>query len=649
MNEIGVTAPASPVSPVVRVCRPILAVLLTVGSLSWSANVFTNLGIALFIEQFLAAMLGLALALVFLHYPRERGTKRTNLPWYDAVAAVAGLGACAYVTAVFPDLADRLMDGPVDAFVVSAILVVLCIEGLRRTSGYALLTIVLFFIAYGFIGHLVPGEMQTREVKPWDLISYLGLDNNALLGLPVVVGTTIVLTFIFFGQLLVKSGGSVFFNDISLAIMGRYRGGSAKIAITASSLFGSISGVAVSNIVATGVVTIPLMKRSGFSPRLAASVEAVASTGGQLMPPVMGAVAFLMADFLEVPYRNIVVAALVPSLLYYVALFIQADLEAARHGISRVPESEIPRARDVLTKGWLFILPFAALIYALFVLNWRAETSAILASIITLGIGLTVGYKGKKMVLRDVWDSLVATGTAILDILMIVAGAGFIIGVLQVSGLGGAFTFLIVSFGDGNLVVLLLISAILCIVLGMGMPTLGVYVLLAVIVAPSLVEVGVDPLAAHMFILYFGMMSLITPPVAVAAFFAASIAEAPAMGTGWTSMRFGWTAYVVPFLFVFSPALLLQGDSAVDLTWAISTAIAGVWLMSASMIGYFSRRMTIIVRLGFMIAGILLLIPHELAPWAGWTDLVGAALGITVATIEIMAGREAKRLAVSTE
>jgi len=617
-----------PVSPVVVRLRPVLAVMLTVGSLAWSGDVYRALGLTLFVEQFLSAMLGLALALVFLHYPALRGTERTSLPWYDVLAVFSAIAVGTYASIFFPDISERMNRSPLDALIVSAVFIFLGIEGLRRTAGYSLLVIVLIFVIFALIGHLVPGELQTREVEPLDLIIYLGLDSNALLGLPIVVGTTIVLTFIFFGQLLIKSGGSHFFNDISLVLMGRYRGGSAKIAITASSLFGSISGVAVSNIVATGVVTIPLMKRAGFSPRLAASIEAVASTGGQLMPPVMGAVAFLMADFLEMPYREIVIAALVPSLLYYVALFIQADLEAARNGIARVEEDQIPELMDVLRLGWLFILPFVGLIYALFWLNWTAETSALLASGIVLVVGLLFGYKGKRMSLIDIWDALIRTGLSILDILMIVAGAGFIIGVLGITGLGFAFTFLIVEFGGGNLFLLLVVSAVLCIILGMGMPTLGVYVLLAVIVAPSLVEVGITPIAAHMFILYFGMMSLITPPVAVAAFFAASIAQAPAMGTGWTSMRFGWTAYVVPFLFVFSPSLLLQGDDSVTLAADVVTAVFGVWLVSAAMIGYFINALSFVMRALAILAGILLLIPQELAIGTVWTDILGGILAL---------------------
>ena len=615
---------------------------LTLAAIAWSADLYREVGIVILLEQFLAPMLGTALALVFLNFPRRRKTERTDVPWYDWIAAIAGFSAGIYSSIVFPDLQDRLSDIPLDALIIAIIFVLLCLEGLRRTTGYALLIIVCLFIGYSQIGHLVEGDMQTLEVK-WNFYtSYIALDSSGLLGLPMVVATTIVIAFVFFGQLLSRSGGAMVFNEVSLALMGRYRGGSAKIAITASSLFGSISGVAVSNIVATGIITIPMMKKSGYSNRMAASVEAVASTGGQLMPPVMGAVAFLMADFLEVPYSSIVVAALVPAFLYYVALFIQADLEAAKGGIDRVPEEEIPDLRDVIRKGWVFFLPFAVLIFALFNLNWRAEAAAMLASVVTLAIGFLLGYKGQRLTLRKVGEALTATGRSVLDIMMIVAGAGFIIGTLQATGLGFAFTVLIVEMAGQSLFVLLLIAGVLSIILGMGMPTVSVYILLALLVAPSLVEVGVEPIAAHMFILYLGMMSLITPPVAVAAFFAASIAKAPPMATGWTCMRFGWTAYVVPFLFVFSPSLLLQGD-AIDLIVDVGSATAGVWLLSASLIGYFARPMEWWGRLLFFLAGGLLFIPANLAPWAAWTDLIGAGAGAALVIWDFAATRALKR------
>lgn len=622
--------------------RPVLATTLTLGSLAWASDSFRKVGLVLFTEQFLSAMLALALALVFIHYPARRGAERRIVPWYDLLLGLAGFSAGAYVAIVFPNLTERLADAPLDGIIVAFIFFFLSIEGLRRSTGYALVAIVLFFVFYALLGHLVPGDLETRKVGLIPLVNYLSLDTNALMGLPLVIATTIVITFVFFGQLLLRSGGADFFNDISMALMGRYRGGSAKIAITASSLFGSVSGVAVSNIVATGIITIPMMKRAGYPARMAAAIEAVASTGGQLMPPVMGAVAFLMADFLQRPYQDIVIAALVPSLLYYVSLFMQADLEAAKDKISPVDASVIPQASRVLAAGWMFLLPFAALIYALFWLNWEAETAALLASVVVLAIGIIFGHKGQRISLHEIWYALQDTGTSVLDIIMIVTGAGFIIGVLQVTGLGFAFTLFVVDFGNSNLVAMLAITAALCILLGMGMPTIGVYILLAVLLAPSLVEVGIDPLAAHMFILYLGMMSLITPPVAIAAFFAASIAKAPPMATGWTSMRFGWTAYVVPFLFVFSPSLLLQGN-AFDLVVDVVTALAGVWLISACLIGYFCRPMAIVTRLGYFVLGAMLMIPNEITSYMIWINAAGAALGIALVAWDIASAKKTTR------
>ncbi len=628
-----------------RVLRLVFAVALTLGSLAWAADLYRTFGLIFLPEQLIFALLGVGLALVFLHYPARRKAERRAVPWYDAVAAVVGFATGWYVAFFYPDLIVRHFETPAEGVVASIIFYLLCLEGLRRTTGYPLVIIVAVFTLYAFVGHLVPGDLQTREVEFARLILYLGIDTSALPGLVMLVAITVVIPFLLFGQLLLFSGGSAFFNDFSLAIMGRYRGGAAKISVMASSLFGSISGIVVSNILATGVITIPLMKKAGFSARQAAAIEATASTGGQLMPPVMGAVAFLMADFLRLPYRDIVIAALIPSLLYYVALFIQADLEAAKMGIKRVEESQIPRIWGVLASGWVFIVPFVVLIYALFWLNYAPETAAMYASLTVLAVGLLLGYGGKRMTLRQLLDALIATGIGALDILMIGAAAGFIMGILQATGLGFALTLFLVKLGGGNVIALLIIAALMCIVLGMGMPTLGVYVLLAILVAPSLVEVGFEPLPAHMFILYLGMMSFITPPVAIGAFFAASLAGAPPMRTGFTAMRFGWTAFIVPFLFIFSPSLLLQSDSVATTVVAVATAVSGVWLASAGMIGYFTRPMPVATRAGFLIAGLCLLIPQDLTAWSAWTDLLGIALAALLISYEVAGARRARALA----
>jgi TRAP transporter 4TM/12TM fusion protein len=353
----------------------------------------------------------------------------------------------------------------------------------------------------------------------------------------------------------------------------------------------------------------------------------------------MGAVAFVMADFLQRPYRDIVIAALVPSVLYYVALFIQSDLEAAKLGIKRVPENEIPRMGPVLASGIIFALPFAVLIYLLFWANQEAEYAALIASLAVATIGILFGYKGRRMSFRALFNALVQTGIASLDILMIAAAAGFITGILQATGLGFALTLLLVKLGGGNLILLLIIAAMLCIVLGMGMPTIGVYVLLAVLIAPALIELGFSPLASHMFILYLGMMSMITPPVAIGAFFAASLAGAEPMRTGFTAMRFGWTAYIVPFLFIFSPALLLQGNDLVATMTAVGTAIGGVWLVSIGMTGYLFRAIPVALRFGFIVAGVGLLLPDQISAYTAGSDILGAIGGALLIGYEVMLRR----------
>jgi TRAP transporter 4TM/12TM fusion protein len=558
-----------------------------------------------------------------------------KLDWALAVASLVLLG---YVTVRFPTLTAIAGSVNFETMTISAGITALTIEATRRTIGWSLVVILLALAGYVLIGHLVPGQLQTREVDIGQLLGYLNLDNNGLLGLVLQITVIVIIPFVFMGQLLMRSGGSGFFNDAAIALMGRYRGGAAKMAVTGSSLFGMISGIAAANTVVIGVVTIPLMKRSGMPPRLAGAVEACASNGGQLMPPVMGAVAFVMADFLQLPYHAVAVAAILPSVLYYSALFIQADLEAARYGFGKVPVNEIPRLGAVLAGGWLFLAPFAVIVYTLFWRNWEPEFAAMAAAAVILALGFTLGYAGHRMALRDVWTAVVETAGGLCEILVISAAAGFIMGLFQVSGLAFAFAAYLVELGGQSLVLLLMLAAVVSIILGMGLPTIGVYVMLAILVAPALVKVGVDPLAAHLFILYFGMMSLITPPVAPAAFVAAAIAQAPSMATGWTAMRFGWAAYIVPFLFVYSPAILLKG-SVTDIVAVTGSSLFGIWLVCAGMTGFFTRILPAGMRIAFTAAGVMLLSPHQASELMLWINIAGALAGIALIAYELKARR----------
>ncbi len=608
-----------------------LAFLLAGGALGWSADIYREwFGLVAYTEQFLASVLALAVPLALVSLPAKRGAPRTGLPWYDALAAAAALVAGFYMAVNYPRLSEEMTYLPLDGLISGAIMVVLALEGLRRAVGMVLFVLALTFILYAAIGYLVPGQLSGRPIEFGKLAYYLAWDQSAMLGLPMLIGSTIVVSFVFFGQILFKSGGSAFFTDISLALMGRFRGGSAKIAITASALFGSISGSAVSNVVATGVITIPLMRQGGYPAHLAGAIEAVASTGGQLMPPVMGAAAFLMAEFLQVPYTDVVVAVVIPSLLYYVGLFITADLEAAKNGISRVPESRIPALLGVLRTGWYFPLPFVVLIVALFSWNLRPELAAIYAALTLVAFNLVLGFRGKRMSARDLFEAVRETGQASVELLMITAAAGFIIGALDISGLGFGLTLILVQIGSSSLVVLLLLAALVCIVLGLGMPTAGVYVLLAALVAPALVKMGISPMGAHLYVLYFGMLSMITPPVAIAAYAAASLAGADAMRTGFAAMRFGWTAFVMPFLFIAAPSLLMVG-TPVQIAWAAATAVAGVWIACIGVVGYLVRPLAWPMRLACIAAGLMMLVPAGMFRGAWITDVAGIVLAFAIA------------------
>ena len=615
----------------------ILAVSMPVVSMAWGLDIYRMIGLTLFGEQVLALILALALPLAFLQY-RASGRKSETteaIPVVDLLLALLGFVCGLYVAYYYPQIFENLHARPVDAMVVGGLLILCVLEGLRRAVGNFLAGVTAFFLVFALIGHLIPGDLQGRKVAFDRLLVYLAIDSNGMLGVPLVVSATIVVAFVFFGNLLSKSGGADFFTDISMALMGRYRGGSAKIAVTASSLFGSISGSAVSNVASTGIITIPLMKKGGFRSSTAGAIEAVASTGGQMMPPVMGAAAFLMAEMLQIAYAEVVIAALVPALLYYLALFVQADLLAARQGITSVSGISMPKASQVFKRGWLYLLPFAVLILVLFVFNERPENAAFWAACVIFPVGVFLKYAGSSMSPGAVVNALSATGRLTVDIILIGAAAGIIIGVLNISSLGFALTLALINFAGGNPFILLMLAAVVSIILGMGMPTVGVYILLATMVAPALIELGVQPIAAHLFVLYFGMMSMITPPVAIAAFAAAVIAEAPPVQTAIDAMRFAWLAYIIPFVFVFVPEILLVGNPWV-IALILTKAVFGITLISIALAGFFAAVFSYPARAFLLLSGGSLLLPLDIFLWSRWISLVLGAFSILLLTRQVM-------------
>ena len=615
-----------------------LAVGLTLVAIAWASDLFRLVGLLLYTEQFLSGIIAIAVPLVLLSIRGNRERNHTKIPWYDLILSLTVFFAAMYMAVRYPALAELVSDAPLDGLIPGIIVVVLLIECLRRTVGNVLTGLVLFFILLGIFGHHLPGKLAGKEILTRDLFYYLAWDPTSILGVPLKIVTSIVMAFVFFGQVLTKSGGSTFFTEISMVLVGRYRGGQAKIAVTASGFFGSISGSVVSNVVTTGVISIPLMRSAGYRGVQAGAIEAVASTGGQLMPPIMGAAAFLMAEFLEIPYKEVVVAALIPAILYYVALFILADLEAARTNIKPMTREEIPSFIGVLKTGWYFPLPFIVLILALFVYNYSPEMSALLAVLAIICTSVLFGYKGQRLTISSLLDAVRQTGHSVLDIIMIGAAAGIVIGILNVTGIGFGLSLVLVELGGTNIFLLLFVSAIVCILLGMGMPTVAVYLMLATLVAPALIEVGINPMAAHLFILYFGMMSMITPPVAIAAFAAASLTGKDPMATGFAAMRFGWFAYLVPFLFVSVPELLMVG-SVTSILLVFAKSVFGIWLISVTLMGYVIQPINFTKRALFGIAGIGMFLPDKVISIGIPLAMIGLIIGLATLGHEWMSSR----------
>ena len=375
------------------------AFLLTAIAIGWVFDALQLIDVAVHTAQFLSVVLAISIPLVFLTVPATRGAKRTRLPWYDALMGAVGFAVMAYVTIQYPVLLREVAYMPTDAIVIGAVILPILLEALRRTVGVTLVIIILLFALIVLFGDHIPGQMQARPINLDELVVYLAIDTNAMLGRSLYIAASIVIAFVFMGEILARSGGSRFFTEVSIELMGGYRGGSAKISVVASSLFGSISGSVVSNVASTGIITIPMMKKDGYSAYQAGAIEATASTGGQLMPPVMGAAAFLMAEYLQIDYSEVVLAALIPAILYYIALFIQIDLEAARRGIRPARQGK-PRVLVVLRHGWFFPLPFAVLIVSLFWLNERPGIAAVYACLVLIPLRILIGYRGQRMKIR---------------------------------------------------------------------------------------------------------------------------------------------------------------------------------------------------------------------------------------------------------
>lgn len=585
-----------------------LSLIVPILALLWVLSVPQRLGLLIFPEQVAGLMLGLALTVVFARRVHQEKGPRFILDWALALASFS-LGIAIYLR--FPTLSEGAHFHPVEALIVGSAAFFLIMEALRRVVGWALVVISGAAFLYAVLGSHVPAPLTGHSIPFAEVLRFIGTDSTATWGSALQIAAFVVVIFVLFGGFLLAVGGGDFFTQLAMRVAGNGPGNTAKISVVASALFGSISGSAVSNVMSTGIMTIPLMKRSGFRPEQAGAIEAVASTGGQLAPPVMGAAAFLMAELLRIPYREILLAALLPALIYYISLYVQIDFISRRDGFGRNEDIERQKLRDVLRNGLLPLASFVTLIGGIFWLNLRAEVAAIYAIGIIAVVGL-IGWASRKLSVRisplELLRIIASTGAATCDVLLVTAAAGIIIGLLTTTGLGFTLSLYLINFGGSSLFALLLLTGLIGIILGLGLPTTGVYLLLASLAAPALVQLGIPPLAAHMFVFYYGMLSMITPPIAMAAFAAASISGGSQFRTGLEAFRFGWIAYFLPFLFIYKPGLLMNG-SWIDIAYVFASSLVSLALIAAGIVGHALRPLGLAMRIAAALIGVLTIAP----------------------------------------
>ena len=565
-----------------------LLIALVTGAIGLALNQLLNLGFfvgkTLIDSAYLYWLCALLVGGVFLLLPATRAAPRHAVPWYDSLLFLVSFGVFAY----FALHAQRIVEegweykAPATAVWVAYVGWLMLLEATRRAGGTAVFVVVTVISLYPvFAGHM-PGPISGLPRDLASTASFHFASSESALGIPTRAFGELVIGFVMFGAVLQYTGAAHFFNNLAFALFGSVRGGPAKVSIFASGLMGSVSGSVVSNVLTTGVVTIPAMKRIGFSPAYAGGVEACASTGGVLMPPVMGATAFVMAAFLGKPYVEIALAALVPSLLFYFALFVQIDGYAAKRGLKGLPRAELPSIRQTFAEGWHYLFVFALLVWMLLILQ-RESLAPFYATALLLVINqISPRYRLDWARLRTLLEGV---GGALAELAALLAGVGLIIGALSVTGLAGTLANDLVYLAGNNIYVLLVMGALTSFIFGMGMTITACYIFLAIVLAPPLINAGFDPVAVHLFMMYWGMVSFITPPVALAAFVAAGVAKAPPMQVGLQSVKLGAAMYFVPFFFVLNPALILRGP-AWEIAVVVGTAIAGLALIAAALEGY---------------------------------------------------------------
>ena len=583
-----------------------LFMLSTVIGTIFSINEIFQIGFVYHEYVYYYGLIGFFLSFSFILFPVIKGKTLNKVPWYDVVFFLLTIFCCVY----FAYNASRISDegwvytGPPSSIACCLITWILVLEALRRVGGVPLFCFATAFSLFPLFAHLMPGFLEGAGWSLTGAAKFHAMTREGVIGIPTRVFCNLLVGFMIFGVALQTTGGGKFFLNLAYALLGSVRGGPAKVSVVASAFFGSLSGSALSNVVTTGAMTIPTMKKNGYPNYFAGAVEACASSGGCIMPPVMGAVAFIMASFLMVPYASVAISALVPALLYFWGLFVQIDGYAARTGLHGMPKDQLPSLKQTLKEGWIYIFSLVILIYLLFYL--RQEAQAPFYATLALLVG-SIFTKNNKPSKKSFFDLAIGSGKILCEIISTLAGVGLIIGGLSMTGVAINFSSELVRLAGDNSLLLLLVGAIVSFFLGMGMVISATYIFLAIVLIPALTPFGFDPMAIHLFVIYCGLFSFITPPVALASYTAAGIAESDPWKTGTQSMRLGFVKYLIPFLFVLNPALILHASIG-EIFISIITVFAGVTLIGSSIEGYLIviGKLNMARRILLSIGGILL-------------------------------------------
>jgi len=547
-----------------------------------------------------AVHLTFAIVAVFLLYPRKMDMDKKRIAWYDwALALMAGVGT-GYIVFFFNDIARRGAQVQPWEIWLGIMTIILVLEGGRRVVGKVLPTLGILFLLYCYFGRYMPEMFMHRGYSINRIIQHMYLTQEGIFGVALGVSSTFVFMFILFGSFLNRSGGARFFNELALALAGRSPGGPAKVAIVASGMLGTINGSSVANVATTGAFTIPLMKKVGYKPEFAGAVEACASTGGQFMPPIMGAGAFIMSEFLGISYLKIAAAAIIPAVLYYTALFSAVHIRARRRDLEGLPEEMLPKLKSVLLKDGHLLIPLVVIVVML--LYKFTPLAAAFWGIISVVL-VSMLKPHTRMSPKTILKAMEEGARSALGVAMACALVGFIVGTSSLTALGLTISNNIIDIAGGRLFLTLLLAMVACLVLGMGLPTTANYIVTSTMIAPALIKMGVLPLAAHLFVFYFGIMADLTPPVCLAAFTGAGIAGGNPSSTGFQATRIALVAYLIPYTFIYTPTILLEGARWLPLLILVVASFCGVIALAAALQGWMYRNLSFAARAVFMMAG----------------------------------------------